>query len=224
MAADPAAPVTAAAPPLELGLLLVDDDDEDDGPMDVVLLVTAAAAGAGAEDDEDDGVDDVSVPGVLSGAFGWPPSSGDGAILESVKRREIISGRQKPPRVAPSTGLYLVLRGASSKSLITAGCSGSLSLSLSCFISEIYTSYIHTCYFYVLFYCYFLLLLLSECFFFFYFTLLFGDFFFLRCCATATAQLCSLSLPLTICLTRTHFDTPPLVWRFWVCLCVRHAV
>lgn len=189
MAADPAAPVTAApAPPLELGLLLLVEDGEDDGPVDVVLLlVTAAtAAGAGAEDDEDDGVDDVSVPGVLSGAFGWPPSSGDGAILESVKRREIISGRQKPPRVAPSTGLYLVLRAALLRNLLLllAAPAVSLSLSLSCFISEIYTSYIHTCYFYVLFYCYFLLLLLSECF----FTLLFGDFFFLRCCATATAH------------------------------------
>lgn len=184
MAADPAAPVTAAAPPLELGLLLV----EDDGPVDVVLLITAAAAGAGAEDDEDDGVDDVSVPGVLSGAFGWPPSSGDGAILESVKRREIISGRQKPPRVAPSTGLYLVLRGASSKSLITAGCSGSLFLSVLLYIRDIYELYPHLLLLRAI-----LLLLLAAAsvrVFFFYFTLLFGDFFFLRCCATATAHCC----------------------------------
>lgn len=42
------------------------------------------------------------VPDTLSGAFGWPPSSGDGAILESVRRSEIISGggrRQRPRRL-----------------------------------------------------------------------------------------------------------------------------
>lgn len=191
MAAVPAAPVTAApAPPLELGLLLlVDDDDEDDGPVDVVLLVTAAAAaaGAGAEDDEDDGVDDVSVPGVLSGAFGWPPSSGDGAILESVKRREIISGRQKPPRVAPSTGLYLVLRAALLRNLLLLLAAPAVSLSLCLalyqrYIRVISTLATSTCYFTATSCCCFCPSV------FYFFTLLFGDFFFLRCCATATAH------------------------------------
>lgn len=74
----------------------------------LLLVVTAgAAAAAEAADDEDDETGDVDdrlpsvVPDTLSGAFGWPPSSGDGAILESVKRREIISGRrrQRPPPV-----------------------------------------------------------------------------------------------------------------------------
>lgn len=47
----------------------------------------------------------VVVPDTLSGALGWPPSSGDGAILvESVKRREIISGRRRQVRPPPDRG------------------------------------------------------------------------------------------------------------------------
>lgn len=112
MAAEPAAPVTVvpatAAVTVELAL-----DAEDDDPAQAV------EAAAAAEDDEDEvdggGVangEDVSVPPetTLSGAFGWPPSSGDGAILESVKRREIISGRQRrPPPCTGSPGTFLFL-------------------------------------------------------------------------------------------------------------------
>lgn len=88
-------------PPLVLLLLELPEDDD---RFDVVVP-------PGNEDfvpDKDDIcgllplVDDVSGNGitaallvsapVLSGAFGWPPSSGDGAILDNVKRRKIISG------------------------------------------------------------------------------------------------------------------------------------
>lgn len=86
--AAPAAPVTAAGVTAE------------EAPAVVVDPAVGVAAAADAEDDEDDVVDDDAsdgAPGTLSGAFGWPPSSGDGAILESVGRREIISGRQRRP-------------------------------------------------------------------------------------------------------------------------------
>lgn len=77
VAADPAAPGTTAGVTEELPAA------EDDPPA-----VGGGTAAADAEDDEDDGgVDDDAsdvAPGTLSGAFGWPPSSGDGAILESV--------------------------------------------------------------------------------------------------------------------------------------------
>lgn len=109
--ADPAVvPAVAVAPAVTVGVLDVEDDpaavgpaaDDDDEDDD-------GGGGAADVDDEDD--DDVSVaPETLSGAFGWPPSSGDGAILESVKRREIISGRQRrrPPCTgAPGTFLFL---------------------------------------------------------------------------------------------------------------------
>lgn len=93
------------------------------------------AAAADAEDDEDDVVDDDAsdvAPGTLSGAFGWPPSSGDGAILESVWRREIISGRQRRPPTC--TGAPLPLKFASSAAVTAA---------LSHFISEIYIISLH---------------------------------------------------------------------------------
>lgn len=59
------------------------------------------------------------VPDTLSGAFGWPPSSGDGAILESVRRSEIISGRrrQRPRR----------LGGRGSRNCAVLPCTGSSS-------------------------------------------------------------------------------------------------
>lgn len=83
-----------------------------------LLLVTAAGAPEAADDEVDEtGVVDwdwddgccselsVVVPDTLSGALGWPPSSGDGAILvESVKRREIISGRRRQVRPPPDRG------------------------------------------------------------------------------------------------------------------------
>lgn len=87
--AAPAAPVTTAG---------VTADELPAVPADDPAVGVAAAADAA--DDEDDVVDDDAsdvAPGTLSGAFGWPPSSGDGAILESVWRREIISGRQRRP-------------------------------------------------------------------------------------------------------------------------------
>lgn len=59
-------------------------DRDDDGGL---LLAAAAKV---EEISCDDDVLVVSAP-VLSGAFGWPPSSGDGAILERVKRTKIIS-------------------------------------------------------------------------------------------------------------------------------------
>lgn len=84
----------------------------------LLLLVTAAGAPEAADDEVDEtGVVDwdwddgccselsVVVPDTLSGALGWPPSSGDGAILvESVKRREIISGRRRQVRPPPDRG------------------------------------------------------------------------------------------------------------------------
>lgn len=83
-----------------------------------LLLVTAAGAPEAADDEVDEtGVVDwdwddgccselsVVVPDTLSGALGWPPSSGDGAMLvESVKRREIISGRRRQVRPPPDRG------------------------------------------------------------------------------------------------------------------------
>lgn len=62
-------------------LLLADDDDDEDVSGDVTVETVVLLLVVG------------STP-ALSGAFGWPPSSGDGAILESVKRRKIISGRE----------------------------------------------------------------------------------------------------------------------------------
>lgn len=137
-------------------------------------------------------------PDTLSGAFGWPPSSGDGAILESVRRSEIISGRrrQRPRR----------LGGRGSRNCAVLPCTGSSSslleisatlrllqllllflLSLSAFISDIYYIYTHrTLLLYQLLRAILLLLLAAaavrECF----FTLLFdfGGFFFLNYCAT----------------------------------------
>lgn len=128
------------------------------------------------------------VPGTLSGAFGWPPSSGDGAILESVRRRKIISGRrrrQRPPVrgrggrncAVPCTGSSSSLLEISAATLRLLQLLLFLSLSLSLFISDIY--YIYTPHtlatnFYVLFYCYFLLLLallLSESVFLLYFSI-----------------------------------------------------
>lgn len=121
--AAPAAPVTAAGVTAEELPAVVDDP------------AVGVAAAADAEDDEDDVVDDDAsdvAPGTLSGAFGWPPSSGDGAILESVWRREIISGRQRRPPTC--TGAPLPLKFASSAAVTAA---------LSHFISEIYIISLH---------------------------------------------------------------------------------
>lgn len=123
VAAPPAAPVTAAGVTAE------------EAPAVVVDPAVGVAAAADAEDDEDDVVDDDAsdvAPGTLSGAFGWPPSSGDGAILESVWRREIISGRQRRPPTC--TGAPLPLKFASSAAVTAA---------LSHFISEIYIISLH---------------------------------------------------------------------------------
>lgn len=184
----------AAAPVAEPAAVVTLDDDVEEVPATLLLLelllVTAAAADAGADaeakdDGDETGVEDADrlsvVPDTLSGAFGWPPSSGDGAILESVKRREIISGRRRqtqagqgPPR--PCTGSSSSLL----ENLLLCGffnCSPSLCLPL--YIR--YILYLHTLHtlllhnFYVLFYCYFLplllLLLLSECFSLLYFSI-----------------------------------------------------
>lgn len=91
VAAGPAAAAVAAA------TTAADADDECFVFPDDWGLVLLLFDGEG----EDDDGEDVSVVGMvgawsapaLSGAFGWPPSSGDGAILESVKRRKIISGK-----------------------------------------------------------------------------------------------------------------------------------
>lgn len=107
----------------------------EEAPAVVVDPAVGVAAAADAEDDEDDVVDDDAsdvAPGTLSGAFGWPPSSGDGAILESVWRREIISGRQRRPPTC--TGAPLPLKFASSAAVTAA---------LSHFISEIYIISLH---------------------------------------------------------------------------------
>lgn len=167
-----------------------------------LLLVTAAGAPEAADDEVDEtGVVDwdwddgccselsVVVPDTLSGALGWPPSSGDGAILvESVKRREIISGRRRQVRPPPDRGRGS--RNCAVPAVLPPGLVpfGNVCISLappraatlrllqlliflSYFISDIYYIYTHTAHtcFYVLFYCYFLvlLLLLSECFFYF---------------------------------------------------------
>lgn len=110
-AADPAAPVACAVEPAAAVTVLLLDEFEGDPAVAAAAVVTAEDA----EDVDDgiavDGEDDGSVaPGTLSGAFGWPPSSGDGAILESVKRREIISGRQRrPPTCTGAPGTFLFL-------------------------------------------------------------------------------------------------------------------
>lgn len=106
------------------------------------------------------------VPGTLSGAFGWPPSSGDGAILESVRRRKIISGRrrrQRPPVrgrgsrncAVPCTGSSSSLLEISAATLRLLQLLLFLSLSLSPSLYQIYTISTHrtlllptsTCYF-----------------------------------------------------------------------------
>lgn len=145
----------------------------------------------------------VVVPDTLSGALGWPPSSGDGAILvESVKRREIISGRRRQVRPPPDRGrgsrncavpavlppglvpfgnvcISLAPRAATLRLL-------QLLIFLSYFISDIYYIYTHTlhtlastCYFTATSWCF-----CCCCPSVFFLLFDFGGFFFLNYCAT----------------------------------------